>query len=116
MSVDKKQAGRAREVTERWYSAEQDRAVAAVEDREPVSPQRCSHARVNRLDHLQQRGLIEEAADRSAGWLGRGRQNVRAVKRAGERLRQAGVPQPRRRCRLALQTAGAVEANADEIQ
>jgi len=70
MSVDEQQPGRFSEITHRGNSAEQDSAVAAVEDRETVLLQRRAHARVDSLHHFQQSTFIQEPCQKPAARIG----------------------------------------------
>jgi hypothetical protein len=62
MSIDEEKPGGVAEATQRRNSAEQDSAVAAVEDREAVLLKRCAHARVNRVHHFHQRAFVHWGA------------------------------------------------------
>lgn len=70
MSIDEQQPGPFAEVTQRGDSAEQDSAVAAIEDREAVLLQRRTHTRVNSLHHFQQSTLIHEPGQKPAARIG----------------------------------------------
>ena len=84
----------------------------------PGSAQRAtsSYPRIDRLHHLQQRTLTQEPSQMPSGRIGLGHDDVRGNACAGKGRAQPGVPQPRRSGRLSERTAGAVEADADEIQ
>ena len=52
VAIYEQQPGGVAPVIERRNSAEQNRAVAAIQDREAASPQRTSYSLVHGLDHL----------------------------------------------------------------
>jgi hypothetical protein len=76
VSVHEEQSGGFAEVTQRRNSAEQDSAVAAVEDREAVLLQRCAHACVEGVHHFQQSALVHEPRQIPAAWIGLGHHDV----------------------------------------
>ena len=59
--VHEHQARPASDVTQRGNGSEQHRAISAVHEREPASRQRGAHPAVQRVDHLQQRPLVEQS-------------------------------------------------------
>jgi hypothetical protein len=114
--VDKQQARGAGEIAERGDGAEENGAVATVQNREAPALQHGSHPRVDGFHHREQRPLVEKAGARPSGGLRLGHDDVRGDPRAGQRRGQPGLPQPRRRRCLAKRATGVVEANADQLQ
>ena len=106
----------ASDVTQRRNSGEQHRAISAVHEREPASRQRGAHPAVQRVDHLQQRPLVEQSRADGAlsDWAGKHQIRLHGHIRAKYR-RQARGAQCLRRTGLARGTAHAVERHPDHV-
>jgi hypothetical protein len=113
--VDENQSRGAVHIAHGGNGAEQDGAVAAVEEREVAGLQGRSHALVHRVDHLEQGSLVEKAGQGASGRFGIRKEDVGPGLCAWERRRQPSVAQPCRSRRLPELPRGAVEAHADEL-
>ena len=101
-------------VTQRRNGPEKHRAVRAVEQREAPLGQRTADAAVDRVDHREQRGLVEQPGRTSARFRLE-RRDVRGEHRAQQRGHQPRLPQGGGRLGLPAATSGAVEAHPDQI-
>ena len=117
VAVDEHQPDVADVVAQAGHDAEQRRAVAAVDEREPARTHHFPHLAVEGIGHGQQRSFVDQAGRRATGRIRIGQYQVVVVDHVVmvEGIAQPGVAQRRRRPGLVSGTPIAVERNPDQF-
>ena len=114
MSIDEEQGGGAVDIANRRNGTQENRAVAAVDERKrPAANAACTRAYTASTISNSARSFRKPARRPRVG--SGSATTMSEVTRAPGRWGQPGIPQPRRSCRLAEWATRAVEAHADEI-